>query len=65
MGPQEYIIAEKTEKYGWCLWKTCGTDIEWAEKVLLKEQAEHPEKELRIEAVEAKHCWWNDPFLSN
>ena len=65
MGPQEYIITEKTKNYGWCLWKVCGDDCEWAQKVLEKEQAEHPEKELRIEAVAKKDCWWNDPFLSN
>lgn len=61
----EYIITEKTEKYGWCLFKVCGKDAEWALQVLMREQAKHPEKELRTEAVEEKDCWWNDPFLSN
>lgn len=61
----EYIITEKTEKYGWCLFKVCGKDAEWALQVLMREQAKHPEKELRIEAVEEKDCWWNDPTLCN
>lgn len=61
----EYIITEKHEKYGWCLYKVCGNDYEWALQVLVIEQNAHPEKELRIEAVESKDCWWNDPFLSN
>ena len=61
----EYIITEKTDKYGWCLWKVCGKDYEWALQVLIREQAAHPEKELHIEAVEEKDAWWNDPFLSN
>ena len=61
----EYIITENTKKYGWCLWKVCGKDEEWALQVLMREQAAHPVKELRIEAVEEKYCWWNDPFLSN
>ena len=61
----EYIIAEKTEKWGWCLWKVCGKSRENAERGLAIEQAEHPEKELRIETVPADECWWNDPFLSN
>ena len=61
----EYIITEKTEKHGWCLCKVCGKDEEWALQVLMKEQKAHPKKELRIEAVEEKDAWWNDPFLSN
>jgi hypothetical protein len=61
----EYIITEKTEKYGWCLWKVTGKDEEWALQVLMREQKAHPNKELRIEPVEDKDCWWNDPFLSN
>ena len=61
----EYIITEKTEKYGWCLWKVCGTDKATAERALDREQAEHPEKELRIDTVQSKDAWWNDPHLSN
>ena len=61
----EYVILEKTEKHGWCLWKLCGTDKEWAEKVLAREQAEHPDKEFCIDEVESKDCWWNDPTLCN
>jgi len=61
----EYIITEKTKNYGWCLWKVCGKDYEWALQVLIIEQKAHPEKELRIEAVDEKDAWWNDTFLSN
>lgn len=61
----EYIITEKHKVYGWCLFKVCGKDYEWAVQVLVREQNAHPDKELRIEAVEEKDCWWNDPFLCN
>lgn len=61
----EYIITEYTDRYGWCLWKVCGADKEWAENVLVKEQKAHPDKELRIETVYEKDCWWNNTFLSN
>lgn len=61
----EYIITEKTKTYGWCLHCVCGKDEEWALQVLMKERAAHPEKELRVEAVNEKDCWWNDPFLCN
>lgn len=61
----EYIITENTKDYGWCLFKVCGKDEEWALQVLVQEQKKHPEKELRVEAVEEKDCWWNDSFLCN
>jgi hypothetical protein len=61
----EYIITEKTEEYGWCLWRVCGNDRCAAERALDREQAEHPEKELRIETVAKEDCWWNDPKLCN
>lgn len=61
----EYIITENTKDYGWCLFKVCGKDYEWAVQVLIREQAAHPNKHLRIEEVEEKDCWWNDPFLCN
>ena len=61
----EYIITENTDKYGWCLWKVCGKDEEWALQVLMQEQKAHPEKELRIEVVDEDAAWWNDDFLSN
>lgn len=61
----EYIITEKTKDYGWCLHCLAGKDAEWALKVLMQEQAEHPKKELRVETVEDEDCWWNDPFLCN
>jgi hypothetical protein len=61
----EYIITERTTEYGWCLWKVCGKDYEWALQVLMNEQKRLPYKEFRIEAVDEKDCWWNDPFLAN
>ena len=61
----EYIVTEKTEKYGWCLLVVCGKDKERARQILMNQQKAHPDKELRIEQVEDKDCWWNDPFLSN
>ena len=61
----EYIITEKTEKWGWCLHCVCGKDEEWALQVLMRERERHPGKELRVEAVPSEDCWWNDPFLSN
>ena len=61
----EYIITENAGKLGWCLFKLAGTDKEGAERALARLQAEYPDKELRIETVEAKDCWWNDPFLCN
>ena len=61
----EYIITEKHDKYGWCLYKLCGKDSEWALQVLMQEQAKHPDKEFQVEAVKSEDCWWNDPFLCN
>jgi hypothetical protein len=61
----EYIITEKTDKHGWCLFRVCGKNKEAAEKSLKRLQAENPDKELRLETVDSKECWWNDPFLSN
>ena len=61
----EYIITEKDKKYGWCLHSVCGKDYEWALQVLMRRRAQYPDKELRIEEVEDKDCWWNDPFLCN
>lgn len=61
----EYIITEYTVEYGWCLWKVCGNDYEWALQVLNNERQRLPYKKFRIEEVAEKDCWWNDPFLSN
>ena len=61
----EYVITEKTDKYGWCLFRACGFNKEAAEKALVRLQAENPDKELRLDTVDEKDCWWNDPFLSN
>ena len=61
----EYIIQEYDSKYGWCLFTVCKGDREFAEKTLVRLQKENPTKQLRIEEVNSKDCWWNDPFLSN
>ena len=61
----EYIITEHTEQFGWCLFKVCRGDKAFAEKCLREEQLANPDKRLRLEEVESKDCWWNDPFLSN
>jgi hypothetical protein len=61
----EYIVQEFTEKYGWCLFRLAGAKKEHAEQVLKKAQLENPDKQLRLEEVESKDCWWNDPFLCN
>lgn len=61
----EYIIQEYDAKFGWCLFKLAGTTKEYAEKRLVEEQKANPDKQLRLQEVESKDCWWNDPFLSN
>ena len=61
----EYIITEHTERFGWCLFVLAGTTRERAEKRLAEVQRDFPNKQFRIEEVESKDCWWNDPFLSN
>lgn len=61
----EYIITVKDDKYGWCLHLLCGTDEKRALQLLIQECERHPDKEFRVEAVEEKDCWWNDPFLCN
>ena len=59
----EYIVTVKTDKYGWCLHKVCGTDKDWAEKVMQREQAAHPDKEFRVEEVASEDCWWNETII--
>lgn len=62
----EYILTEKNDKYGWCLWKVIVTkSLEGANRALADEQAKYPEKELRVETVEDEDAWWNDPKLCN
>lgn len=62
----EYIITEKTDRHGWCLWKVIVTDsLEGANRALAIEQAKYPEKELRVETVDKEDAWWNDPKLCN
>lgn len=61
----EYIITEHTEQFGWCLFRVCRGDKAFAEKCLAELQLEYPDKQLRIEEVNSKDCWWNDPFLAN
>lgn len=61
----EYIITEYTEQFGWCLFRLAGVNKERAERLLAEAQAENPDKQLRLDTVESKDCWWNDSFLSN
>ena len=74
MDGKEYIIVGDTDKYEGCLVYTCGTDRAHAEEVLDR-MVTNPTKDdlanlakhhnLRVEEVESKDCWWNDPFLAN
>lgn len=61
----EYFIEEYNETYGWCLFRVCKGNKEFAEKCLKKEQEQYPNKQLRLAEDESKNCWWNDQFLSN
>ena len=74
MDGKEYIIIGDTDKYKDCLVYVCGESRENAERVLnrmltdptkddLANLAKH--NNLRVEEVESKDCWWNDPFLAN
>ena len=70
----EYTIIGDTEKYGPCLIYTCGKNRKTAEQVLNRMQT-NPNVEdirvmethsnIRIDEVEEKDQWWNDPFLAN
>ena len=60
-----YVIQEYDEKYGWCLFTVCRGNKEFAEQTLAELQKKHPDKQLRVAEVDAKDCWWNDPFLAN
>lgn len=70
----QYIIIGDTENYNGCLICVVSGDITQAENVLrrmLNNPTENDKRlmkghsNLRIKAVEAKDCWWNDPFLVN
>lgn len=70
----EYTIIGDTEKYGPCLIYVCGSNRAHAENVL-KRMLENPDENdrrameghtnIRINEVEEKQAWWNDPFLAN
>lgn len=68
----EYVIVGDTKKYKDCLVYTCGESRENAERVLAEILA-NPKADamlsrhtnFRIEEVEEKDQWWNDPFLAN
>jgi hypothetical protein len=59
MTETEYIITENTATYGWCLHRLGGKTRERAEQILAEEQAQYPDKELRIEECVSADCWWN------
>lgn len=61
----DYIIQEYSEKYGWCLFKVCYGNKEFAEECLVKEQKAHPDKQLRLAEVKKEDAWWNDRVLAN
>lgn len=68
----EYIIVGDTEKYKSCLIYTCGKNIEKAKEVLNRMLTNPTVNDLvvseghfnlRIETVDDKDCWWNDPGM--
>lgn len=61
----DYIIQEFDKKYGWCLFKVCYGDKEFAEKCLKEQQLANPDKQLRLAEVKKEDAWWNDIFLAN
>lgn len=64
MTKKEYIIVEKTERNGWCLFRlVAGKTEKEARKALVKAKQEYPHKELRLEVVPQEDCWWNDPTM--
>ena len=70
----EYIIVGDTKKYKDCLVKVIRGDRQLAEEVLDR-MLNRPDKydlavmkghtNFRIEEVDPKKAWWNDPFLAN
>lgn len=70
----EYIIVGDTKDYERCLVCPCGKKRERAEEVLNRMITDPTPNDkfltkghtnLRIEEVEDKDCWWNDPGLCN
>ena len=70
----EYTIIGDTKKYGPCLIYACGKKRETAERVLDR-MLNNPNAadiivmeghtNIRINEIEEKQAWWNDPFLAN
>ena len=58
MNNTEFVITEKTENYGWCLFCLASSDKEKSEKYLKELQQKYPDKELRVESVPKGKCWW-------
>lgn len=65
----EYIIIGDTAEYKNCLIYVCGTNRDWAEKVLHRMLTTPTERDkeilqthssLRVEEVLEEDCWWND-----
>ena len=68
----EYIIIGDTKRYKGCLVTVCRGNRELAESVLNRMLTNPTDNDkvlmkghanLRIEPVEEKDQWWNDPFL--
>ena len=68
----EHIIVGDTKRYKGCLVMVCKGNRELAEKVLNRMLTNPTDNDkvlmkghtnLRIEPVEEKDQWWNDPFL--
>lgn len=64
MTKREYIIVEKTERNGWCLFRLAGYDKAKAEQKLAELVKEYPHKELKIEEIVQEDCWWKDPTMA-
>lgn len=65
----EYVIVGDTKNYIGCLVATCGTNKEYANKIL-DYMINNPalckgHNNLRIEEIKSQDCWWNDSFLAN
>ena len=70
----EYIIVGDTERYDGCLVCLAGQTRKKAEQILdrMLNNPDHHDlacmkghTNFRIEEVESKYAWWNDPFLAN
>lgn len=65
---KEYIIAGDSALYKECLVYICGTDKEFAERVLNKMLTNPDENDLmymkeytnlKVKEIDDKDCWWN------